>query len=298
MGDSELERFKTDINLIELASCYGYECVKKESSRSSVVMRHSDGDKIVCATAPDGHGIFFSVRPDGCGGSVIDFVMHREAVQLGRARQFLRKYLSKGYLQAHSSVHYRPQAVPTGVPDLYARWLRMQSYQGGYLESRGISDQTIALFADRIRIDERGNVAFRHDDLHSFAGWELKNKGFTGFCAGGKKALFGCKVGTLEDVPLIVIAECAVDALSYYQLKPRPGFYLSFAGTLSQAQKELLIWVLNRYQDADVVIATDNDEAGRAYAQWLCSVRAEASVDCPLIGKDWNDVLMNREVRR
>src|ERR1700737_2865616 len=137
MGDSELERFKAEINLVELASYYGYECVKKESSRSSVVMAHPDDDKIVVATATDGHGVFFSVREDGCGGSVIDLVMYREQVQLGRARQVLRKCLSPGYLLSRSTVHYRPQGLPVETSGLYARWLRLRPYSGGYLEWRG-----------------------------------------------------------------------------------------------------------------------------------------------------------------
>ncbi len=297
MSMSELERFKIEINLVELASCYGYECIKRESSRSSVVMMHPDGDKIVVATAPDGHGVFFSVREDGCGGSVIDLVMYREQVQLGRARQVLRRCLSPEYLQSRSAVHYRPQALPVDASGLYARWLRMRPYGGGYLEGRGLSQQTIAVFADRIRLDDRGNVAFRHDDLHNFAGWEMKNKGFTGFSGGGKKALFGCKVGVLADTPLLVVAESAIDALSYYQLKPQPGFYLSFAGGISRSQQELLIWVLCRYPDARVIIATDNDDQGKRYAEWLGSVRVGAEYAYPSIGKDWNDVLNNRPAR-
>lgn len=299
MGDSELERFKAEINLVELASHYGYECIRKESSRSSIVMAHDDGDKIVVATAPDGHGVFFSVRTDGCGGSVIDLVMHREQVHLGRARQVLRRCLSSDYLQGRSAVHYRPQALSMDVSGLYVRWLRMRPYDGsGYLESRGLNPETIAVFADRIRLDDRGNVAFRHDDVNSFVGYEIKNKGFTGFSGGGKKALFGCKIGVPGEMPLLVVAESAIDVLSYYQLKPFPGFYLSFAGGISLQQQELLTWVLHRYPVARVIVATDNDESGQKYAEWIRSVRTDAEYDCPSMGKDWNDVLMNREVRR
>src|SRR5882724_10518407 len=100
-NNEELERFKAEINLIELASHYGYECIEKESSRSSIAMVHSaDGDKIVVAVDLDGHSIFFNVRQNSAGGSVIDFVMYREGVGLGGARQVLRKCLIKGYLQS------------------------------------------------------------------------------------------------------------------------------------------------------------------------------------------------------
>lgn len=298
MIDTELERIKTDINLVELASSYGYECVRKESSRASIVMVHPDGDKIVVATATDGHSIFFSVRENDCSGSVLDFVMHRERVSLGAARRILRRCLVPGYFHSRSTVHYRPEAISSETPGLYAKWLRMDSYQGsGYLERRGLNAETIATFSERIRMDERGNVAFRHDDLYRCTGWEMKNKGFTGFSGGGKKALFGCRVDVPDkaSTPLIVLTESAIDALSYYQLQARPGFYLSFAGAISHDQRELLVWVLNRYPGAKIVIATDNDHQGETYAELIFSIRGDAQRDRPPVGKDWNDTLNHRE---
>ncbi|MBF0554729.1 MAG: hypothetical protein HQK96_09290 [Nitrospirae bacterium] len=91
----ELERFKSEINLAEVAEGYGYTLDPRESSRGSLAMRRaSDGDKIVVATAPDGHGVYFSVRDDQDNGSVIDFVMRRDGVSLGRVRQILRPWLT------------------------------------------------------------------------------------------------------------------------------------------------------------------------------------------------------------
>lgn len=295
----ELEQFKTNVNLVELASFYGYECRQKESCRSSIVMAHPDGDKIVIATAPDGHMIFFSIRQQGRGysGSVIDFVMYRQGVTLGSARVILRKCLVPGYLD-NVAVHYRPEAISESTSGLYAEWLRMSYYKSrGYLAARGLSQETITMFSNRIRVDSHGNVVFRHDDLHSLTGWEMKNRGFTGFVGGGKKALFCGRVGVRTDTPLVVITESAIDAMSYYQLKSSPGFYLSFAGAISQAQLELLTWVVNRYPLARVIAATDNDEAGEAYAQQIHQLRPDIERDRPLIGKDWNDVLNNREAR-
>jgi hypothetical protein len=301
MDNNELEQFKAKINLVELASYYGYECIQKESSRSSIVMVHpADGDKIVVAVDLDGHSIFFSVRQNSGGGSVIDFVMYREGIGLGGARRKLRNCLIKGYLQSGSCVHSGPELRELDRSDLYEQWLRMVPYQGGYLEGRGLSMETITLFSDRIRLDERGNVAFRHDDLTDIVGWELKNKGFTGFSRGGRKALFGCKVGLSGKVsaPLLVIAESAIDIMSYYQLQPRCGFYFSFAGGMSHDQEELLAWVLNRYSDARIVLATDNDLAGEKYAEQIRQMRNDVVRDCPPIGNDWNDVLNNREARQ
>ena len=300
MSDDELENFKQDINLAQLASSYGYELVKNESSRCSLVMCHPDGDKIVVATDTDGHSIFFSVRDDRQHGSVIDFVKWKEGANLGQARQSLRKWRANPtsfFPTAQKCQPLYPEPITHNRVTVYTQWLRMRpyywAYGRGYLEGRGLTMETINTFSEQIRVDLHGNIAFRHDDLHSITGWEVKNTSFTGFSGGGRKALFGCRVGLPQKTlsPLLVFAESAIDAMSYYQLNPGPGFYLSFAGSLSAEQHDLLEYVLNRYLDARIVIATDSDEQGEKFADVIRSIRPEASRATPPVGKDWNDTL-------
>lgn len=303
--DTELEKFKTEINLAEMASSYGYELVRKESSRASLVMRHPDGDKIVVATGTDGHSIFFSVHDEGKSGSVIDFVKWKENTNLGYARQTLRKWVANPasfFPTAPKPNFPRPVAVPQDCTARHAEWLRMQPYRAtgkGYLEKRGLSADTIRTFSERVGVDQRGNVCFRHDDLRSVTGWEMKNNAFTGFSGGGRKALWGWKVGSpqKEATPLVIVTESAIDTLSYYQLHPRPGFYLSFGGSMSPEQNELLKYVLNRYPVAQIVAATDNDEQGEKFAEVIRSIRPDAVRATPPIGKDWNDTLNRRQAR-
>src|SRR5712691_13070689 len=45
-------------------------------------------------------------------------------------------------------------------------------------------------FAGRIRMDARGNAVFPHFDAEGLCGYEIKNKGFTGFAAGASKGLW------------------------------------------------------------------------------------------------------------
>jgi len=306
MSDTELERFKTEINLVELACSYGYELDRKESSRTSFVMRHQDGDKIVVAIDTDGHGIFFSVRSDRQHGSVIDFVKWKSGTSLGQSRQILRQWTANPtslFPAAQKRQLLRPEPVMHNCAATYAQWLRMKPYtpahSRGYLEKRGLTTETISTFSERIGIDQHGNIVFRHDDLLSVTGWEVKNKGFTGFSGGGRKALFGCKIGSphKDASPLLVITESAIDAMSYYQLKPEPGFYLSFAGSLSTEQHNLLKYVLNRYPHARVVAATDHDEQGEKFADIICSIRPDTVRTIPPTGKDWNDTLRTQTAK-
>jgi len=289
--DDELERFKT-LNLGELAASYGYELDRRESSRSSLVMRHADGDKIIIATGEDGHAVFFSVHTEA-SGSVIDFIMHRQGGNLGYARKTLRAYVPSSFPTAQTYHIQKPRPLAHNRATLLAQWHKMRSYTGGYLENRGLTAATLAAFSERLRIDERGNTVFRHDDRDGLTGWEVKNKAFTGFASGGHKALFACRVGipTETDPPRLVIAESAIDAMSYYQLNPAPALMLSFGGGLSPEQETLLRSVLTQYPAAKIVIATDADAQGDRYATLIEAIQPDAIRARPFTGNDWNDAL-------
>lgn len=307
MSDTELERFKIEISLTELASSYGYELDRRESSRTSFVMRHQDGDKIIVATDTDGHSIFFSVRDDKQHGSVIDFVKWKERVNLGQARQILRRWKvnpASFFPTAQKHQLLRPKPITHNYTISYTQWLRTRPYNRiygrEYLEKRGLTTDTINAFSERIGIDLYGNIVFRHDDLYRVTGWEIKNTNFTGFSEGGRKALFGCKIGSFQKdaSPFLVITESAIDVMSYYQLNPEPGFYLSFAGSLSAEQHNLLKYALNRYPNAQVVAATDYDEQGEKFADMIRLIRPDTIRTIPPIGKDWNDTVRTQAARK
>jgi hypothetical protein len=295
----ELERFKTEINLADVAEAHGYEPDRRESSRSSLVMRHVSGDKIVVATdAADGHGIYFSVRDAADNGSVIDFVQRRRNLNLGQVRKALREWLSapSSFPTAPNPCFRspRPEPIPRDRAALAAQWHRMAAYTGGYLEERGLTLTTLAIFADRICTDGRGNTVFRHDDFSGLSGWEIKNRGFTGFAAGGRKALFAVRSGVAPraDPPRLVVTESAIDVLSFHQIDPAPALLLSFAGSLSPDQRELLRRVLTKYPAAEVLAATDADDQGDEFAALIQSLRPDARrVRPPAKGKDWNDAI-------
>ena len=92
----QLERFKTEINLVKYAIGQGYEYLTSESSPSSAVLRHGSGDKIVVVTDTSDRGIYFSLRNDGDRGTIIDFIQHRLDLNLGEVRKELRPWLSYG----------------------------------------------------------------------------------------------------------------------------------------------------------------------------------------------------------
>lgn len=305
----ELEAFKTRINLTEYAAGRGYALDRRASSRNSAIMRAPDGDKIVIARAGDGHWIYFSVRDEADNGTIIDFVQNRRRCTLGGVRQALRPWLGGG-----SSVT-RPH------PDLFAQTLepvsrdrarvlfelaRMKPLDSHpYLEQeRRIPPALLrdARFAGRIRVDDRANAVFPHADRDGPCGYEIKNRAFTGFARGGEKGLW-FSAARADDTAL-VIAESGIDALSHAALHPNGrARYASTGGAMNPRQPELIRAAVGRMGPGSrLVIAADNDPAGRALAGQIEAIAHEAARSDiqvvtalpPQEGTDWNDALRAR----
>lgn len=293
----ELETFKREINLAEYAASEGYALDKQESSRNSAVMRRSD-DKIVIATDQDGHGIYFSVRDDRDNGSIIDFVQKRKGLNLGETRKELRSW-SKIDTPSHKPI---TKPLPSDrdrqqVIQSYAK-TETSSYHP-YLKSRGLSSRTLndPRFRDMIRKDQRGNTVFPHYDSEGLAGYELKNREFTGFSRGGTKAVWHS--ANLGQAERIVITESAIDALSHAQLQEtgQETAYLSIGGQMSDHQRQIIERVLDRTSGV-VELGLDNDKAGNELSHDIESMGPGTQFErrAPEKGKDWNEELqINKE---
>ena len=92
----QLEKFKTEINLVEYATSIGYKYLRDESSSVSAVLRHDAGDKIVVVTDTGDRGLYFSLKNDRDKGTIIDLVQRRRNLNLGEVRKELRPWLSYG----------------------------------------------------------------------------------------------------------------------------------------------------------------------------------------------------------
>src|ERR1700722_15574551 len=192
MVDPELDTFKSDIDLRAYAANLGYVWDRKESWRGSTVMRAPDGDKIIIKRDADGHFVFFSVHRDSDSGSIIDFIQNRRRMSLGAVRKELRAWsgTQAPSLPAFPSLP-RTGKDRMGVESQFARMLEARRHP--YLENeRGLPAPLLEdpRFAGRIRIDAKGNAVFPHFDRDGLCGYEIKNRGFTGFASGGTKGLW------------------------------------------------------------------------------------------------------------
>jgi Toprim-like/Protein of unknown function (DUF3991) len=305
--DAELETFKREIDLRQFAVSLGYEIDRRESWRGSAVLRRG-ADKIVVKRSGNGHYVFFSVRDDGDNGTVIDFLQRRQHLSLGAMRQILRPWIGRPATSPRFS-----RLEPAGpdrmhVESAYRRMANAQRFP--YLEHERCVPAAVLLsprFAGRMRIDSLGNTVFPHFDAAGLCGYEIKNRGFTGFAAGGQKGLWFSHAQ--PDDRRLVLAESAIDALSYAALFPDTEDrtrYASLGGKASSRQMALVeATVVKLPAGAEIVAAFDADDAGRKLVdvirQAVASIarrvgRSDVAFKAQLPakeGEDWNQVLQN-----
>ncbi|WP_050769464.1 DUF3991 and TOPRIM domain-containing protein [Blastopirellula marina] len=302
----ELEDFKSQINFCQYASSRGFTLDPKQSSRSSAVMRHANGDKLIVARSPNRHWIYFNVHDSRDRGTIIDFVQIRDRLSLGEVRKELRPWIGRHETITVVKPPSFPELTPVehDVTRVLDVWIKAQSISGShvYLEQmRKIPPAVLSdpIFADRIRIDDRGNALFPHFGGDGLCGFEIKNNNFTGFSPGGVKGLW-CSRLQADDRKL-VICETAIDALSYAALfGAKRTRLVSTAGQISPVQAKLLQSAAEKLPcNGEIVLAMDNDPGGRQLVETISGVLAEIDLTNKLLvvrqpdveGEDWNDVL-------
>lgn len=299
--DNELDQFKRDIDLTAFATARGYRLDRRESSASSRVLRNDGtGDKIIVGKARDGHWQYFSVRDPDDNGTIVDFVQRRDRKNLGEVRRELRAWThTERELPAFARTRVEPTAKDRAAVVLdVARSKVVETHP--YLEERGLHRTTLddPRFRGTWRQAEgpHGNVLFLHHDSKGLCGYELKNRAYTRFAKGGTKGLWAS--ATLPADHRLVIAESAIDALSYHQVNPHPRTrYVAFAGALNSEQPALLERAISWMPaGSTIVAATDRDKDGHDFAARiaeLCTKHPHVTYErhVPQRGKDWNDHL-------
>jgi hypothetical protein len=304
--NAELDRFKRDVHLLRyVIERHGYER-QENSTRSSHVLGHpTSGDKIIARLATDGHWTYFSVRDENDNGTVVDFLLRRlRPRSLGEVRKELRGWLR---MAPPERAEWTALARPAPAPDprhIADDFAAARIARGSeYLESRGLRPQILSSFRFETswRIGARSNVLFPHrDETGDLTGFEIKNRSFTSFSRGGKKSAW--QSNRLPSDRALVIAESAIDALSYCQLHQPEALsyrYLSTAGAPSKAQFALLDRLLAELSpESSLIAAVDRDGGGdrlcKHYA-WLARRHPKLTFrrHSPDREKDWNDVLQH-----
>ncbi|QDT57093.1 hypothetical protein Pan44_51590 [Caulifigura coniformis] len=299
----ELEDMKR-IDLRQYAASRGFVFDRRHSSRSSAVMRHPNGDKLIVAKNSQGQYVYFNAVGDD-NGTIIDLIQSRDRVSLGEVRKLLRPWLGRdpAPLRDLPTLPIDLQPSEHNTAQVLADWMKARPIgpTHSYLEvERRIPVEVLhdPIFRDRIRRDDRHNALFSHFNQAGLCGFEIKNRSWTGFSPGGIKGL-ACSRPRPDDREMVV-CETAIDMLSYAALKGIPGRrFFSTAGQISPMQAECLRSAFrNMPPGSTVILAFDHDDGGRTLAvqvrDALGPTGCAITEDFPQQpGADWNDVLQN-----
>lgn len=293
-SSEEINRFKTDINLTEYVTTFGYSVDRRESSRTNIVMRDDRNDKIIITQqSTNNHWIYWSDRDQTDKGTIIDFIQKRRHLSIGEVRKELREWCGRVSL---SSIH----ATLKSAPDLEQVRATYDSFDFTEKHPYLINERAIPIstlnhwkFNHRIKIDTHRNAIFPHFANGQICGYEIKNSRFTGFAPGGRRGLW-CSVWSNSSINL-VITESAIDALSFHALHDVDDyFYVSLGGQLGKENLSLIQRIAQHKQIQTITIATDNDSSGDDYYHTINKALEDFNGDIrrmPPHHKDWNDAL-------
>lgn len=304
----ELRQFKK-IDLVEYATSRGFVLDRKASSKASIVVRHSRGDKLIIGKASDGSYHYFNAKGDD-SGTIIDLVQALDGGSIGDVRKSLRQYRPNSRRAA--GTHSDGQGLShrkVDLPAMRSRWTAATplTARNAYLSDCRKLPESVYLnlrFRGRLRVDHRGNVVAIHHNDSGMSGFEMKNgtekrTTFTGFSPGGIKGLFSSVPQPGDNV--MVVCETFIDTLSVATLMgcDHRSFY-SLGGRPSPAQLGLLMRTAKRMpKGASIELRLDNDEGGAEIAEKIKAVFAPIRTHFSgiyymppsLLGMDWNDVL-------
>ena len=341
-GRDELQRFNAEIPLNRFVEAHGWTLDDKESTLTWEKYRSPAGDSIVISPDKNFY-FHQQNKDQDKGGVIQFTQAHvLNNGSLGEARKYLRDFSGdkrpEWKMQAQSrsaDVVKLPQ-----IEDRKAEWKELSPLSPKsihYLTARrGLEPETLAAYGKSIRTDihqiesggtrqggELHNVAFAHvaidkDNQPVIAGWEKKGPGkektFNGFHGHRGIAVFKHKDFDNADergpddigfCQKMILCESSIDALSKAQMDGRhPGdVYVSIGGTPSVVAEKSLSALIRKNEPQEVVLAFDNDDAGRGFAvhmeRYLASENLKFSMphfatrmEFPPKGlKDWNDIV-------
>ena len=298
MARIDIERIKIEVNLVEVASLYGYGLNKQKSTVNSVSLK-SEHDSIIVKKDGDNHWVYFNVHIGKDKGSVIDFILYRNPeLSFPQAlRQIQDDYLGV-VLDApieRSAAKLKPIVRDRiGVCSLINQMSAAKNNR--YLASRAIEDATMqnARFKGVILQDNYLNAVFPHIDEAGICGAEMRNFKFRGFPRGGIKSLWLSNCFKKDDKLFVV--EGAIDALSHFVLlKNETTRYISIGGQ-PNAEAWVFLGKIARifYENGGCIISgVDNDEGGdKLHQRMITAIHLPIYRDKPSC-KDWNVVLMS-----
>jgi phage/plasmid primase-like uncharacterized protein len=277
-------------------------CLKYRNGNEHIIVNH------------DGKGWWDAQRPRGTPDSSGDvFALCRRLDPAMKWREVCTTLGELVGVEPKGAAYVAQKAPRTDERSPAERWAARKSlYRGGkvwnyLIGERCLPEAIVREAAAKGCLRDGYHAAwFAHTDAQgAVCGAELRGPD-THICLGGTvKTLFRFQPGSVQPVRRLVICEAAIDALSFAALDTArvPGtVYASTAGgmgpeTIAAIQTHLA--AMKALPEAVLVVATDDDDAGNAFADTLYRLADDADVAFmrrlpPDRAKDFNQTLKNR----
>lgn len=299
MQKYDFTALKQSVNLSQYAATQGYELDRKKSTRSSLVMRHGNGDKIIISKK-GAHWVYFSVHDDRDNGTIINFIENRTNKTLPEiGRELVGWSGGAGALPVYNLPDVQEQVYDVGRIRRAFQGMKHTTAHPYLIGARKIPADVLKhpRFAGRIFQDRYGNAVFPHQNAQGVCGLELKNTDKGVFMRGSEKALWLGNIN--DDDTVLILAEAAIDALSHFALfRPQNASYGAVSGGMKDNQFDSLMAVTGKMPCLQkIILAVDNDKGGDKIASRIESYLAGRFTGAIVRhipktqGMDWNNIL-------
>ena len=302
----EIERFKTDIDLRNVALRLGFYTDKAMSDKNHTVMRHMNDKIIVGVSAKTSYWLWSS--NSGAAGTVIDLVQSRLSLNLGETRKWLREMV--GWKSPDTTKEFREKPKSIKENTTQKATLDWQECNENATPlfltiSRKIATTTLQAkeFKDTFREDERHNVVFPYHYDNELVAVERRNKSFEAGKPSFKQYTAAATPGAWKsNFPLavknLVFVESPIDAFSHFEMlenEKKDG--VAYCAIRSGTPDEEIIRIIESVGNARIVAAFDTDKAGDTYTEKLKKLaKRDIFESRPVVkNSDWNEQLIQRK---
>lgn len=301
----ELDSYKESIDIRDYLKSSGYKIDKdRDTKRYQAFTSEQSGDKIyvpINNKYPNAN-YYVNQFDHKDKGTIVDFVMSRQQKTLDEARLALREF-QHGYIPTSSYEKVLPDEAKQARHQFIVNKIAKEHATGTnelYIEKRLLDHDTRnhAAFQDKIKLNEAPDerfVAFpMQDGDGKITGVAMKSNTRERFLGNRSGVWISHPTQGKKQIDKVVITEHPIDAMSYYQLRPdkeKNVIYLSTAGNPSQQQVETLSKHIKSLEPKEIVLANDNDPAGRKYDQLYTKALQPTNIPVSIEKsefKDWN----------
>ena len=302
----EIERFKTDIDLRNVALRLGFYTDKAMSDKNHTVMRHMNDKIIVGVSAKTNYWLWSSNI--GAAGTVIDLVQSRLSLNLGETRKWLREMVGWKSPDTVKEFREKPTAIKENTTQKATlEWQECKdNAEPVFLTiSRKIAATTLQAkeFKDTFREDARHNVVFPYYVDNELVAVERRNKSFEAGKPSFKQYTAAATPGAWKSnfpvaVKNLVFVESPIDAFSHFEMlenEKKDG--VAYCAIRSGTPDEEIIRIIESARNARIVAAFDTDAAGDTYTEKLKKLAKRDIFESRPVFKnsDWNEQLIQRK---